>query len=43
MTSTATVLTPNDRFTIEVKPPGGATLTVRRSAPARLDAVMDLK
>ena len=43
MESGATLLGVNDQFTIEIKPPTGAVLTVQRIAPARLDAVMDLK
>ena len=38
-----TLLTPNDQFTIEVKPASGAVLTIQRVAPSRLDAIMDLK
>ena len=36
------VLTANDEFTIEVKPPQGAVLNIQRSLPAALDTVMDL-
>ena len=36
------VLTANDQFTIEVKPPQGAVLNIQRSLPAALDTVMDL-
>ncbi len=43
MTSSDTVLTTNDEFTVEVKPPSGATLIIERTLPARLDTVMDLK
>ncbi len=43
MQSTDTILTVNDQFTVEIKPSSGAVLTVQRIAPARLDAVMDLK
>ncbi len=43
MVSTDTVLTTNDEFTVEVKPPSGATLIIERTLPARLDTVMDLK
>ena len=32
-----------DQFTIDVKPESGAVLTIQRTAPGRLDAVMDLK
>ena len=40
--SSATVLTKNDEFTIEIKPPQGAVLNVQRRLPAQLDTVMDL-
>ena len=43
MTSTNTLLSTNDEFTVEVKPPAGATLIIERTLPARLDTVMDLK
>ena len=43
MTSSSTVLTTNDEFTVEVKPPTGATLIIERTLPARLDTVMDLR
>ena len=43
MTSSSTVLTTNDEFTVEVKPPTGAALIIERTLPARLDTVMDLK
>ena len=43
MTSSDTVLTTNDEFTVEVKPPRGAALIIERTLPARLDTVMDLK
>ncbi len=32
----------NTEFTIEVKPPKGATLTIERTTPAKIDKVMDL-
>jgi len=38
-----TLIGTNDQFTIEVKPESGAVLTVQRTAPSRLDTVMDLK
>jgi flagellin FlaB len=41
--SSSNVLTVNDRFTLEIKPPKGASLVIQRYAPARFDAVMDLK
>lgn len=37
-----TLLNENDQFTIEVKPGSGATLTIQRIVPSRLDAVMNL-
>jgi len=42
MYSTATVLTTNDEFTIEMKPPSGAVLNIQRSTPSQFDTVMDL-
>ena len=42
ITVASQVLTGNDRFTIEVKPPQGAVLNIQRSLPAALDTVMDL-
>ena len=41
--SSGTLLGVNDQFTLEVKPPSGAVLSVQRTLPARLDTVMDLK
>ncbi len=38
-----TLIGTNDQFTIEVKPESGAVLTVQRTAPSRLDTIMDLK
>ncbi len=38
-----TLIGTNDRFTIELKPESGAVLTIQRTAPPRLDTVMDLK
>ena len=43
MLSTDTILGTNDQFTIELKPESGAVLTVQRTAPSRLDTIMDLK
>jgi archaellin len=43
ITAAANILTTNDRFTFEVKPPKGAALVIQRYAPPRMDAVMDLK
>jgi flagellin FlaB len=43
MLSTDTILTTNDQFTIEMKPESGAVLTIQRTAPSRLDTIMDLK
>ncbi len=42
VTAIDTSLTANDKFTIEVKPPVGAVLTVERYLPPALDNVMDL-
>ena len=39
----ATALTENTNFTIELKPPHGATIVVTRRTPAELDPIMDLK
>ncbi len=39
----STLIGTNDQFTIEVKPESGAVLTIQRTAPSRLDTVMDLK
>ena len=33
----------NGTFTLEVKPPSGAVLTVERTTPAYLDTVMELR
>jgi len=43
MIASDTVITTNDQFTIEMKPESGAVLTIQRTAPSRLDTVMDLK
>ena len=43
MLSSDTILGTNDQFTIELKPESGAVLTVQRTAPSRLDTIMDLK
>ncbi len=43
ITTAGNILTTNDRFTFEVKPPKGASLVMQRYVPPRLDAVMDLK
>ncbi len=43
MLSTDTIIGTNDQFTIEVKPESGAVLTIQRTAPSRLDTIMDLK
>jgi len=37
-----TNLAANDKFTIEVKPPVGAVLSVERYLPPALDTIMDL-
>jgi flagellin FlaB len=41
--STDTIIGTNDQFTIEIKPESGAVLTIQRTAPSRLDTIMDLK
>ncbi len=43
MLSSDTVITTNDQFTVEMKPESGAVLTIQRTAPSRLDTIMDLK
>ena len=43
MTSSSTLLDKNDEFTVEMKPPQGASLIIERTLPSRLDTVMDLK
>jgi len=43
MLSSDTAITTNDQFTVEMKPESGAVLTVQRTAPSRLDTIMDLK
>lgn len=39
----ATLISTNDQFTFEMKPESGAVLTMQRTAPSRLDTIMDLK
>lgn len=43
MTTLATPLSANITFALEVKPPDGAVLTVPRTVPAKLDAVVNLQ
>jgi archaeal flagellin FlaB len=43
MLSSDTFVGTNDQFTVEMKPESGAVLTVQRTAPSRLDTIMDLK
>jgi len=43
LTSTTTIPSVNDRFTLEVKPETGATLNIERTLPGRLDIIMDLR
>ena len=43
ITSSGTLLTTNDEFTIELKPPKGAVLKLGREVPGSLEAVMDLQ
>ena len=42
MTSSSTVLATSDQFTIQVQPPNGAVLNIKRRLPSQLDTVMDL-
>jgi flagellin FlaB len=42
MTSSSTVLATGDQFTIQIQPPNGAVLNIRRDLPSQLDTVMDL-
>ena len=43
LTSSGTLLTPNDQFTIELQPGKGAVMTIRRTLPAALDTVINLR
>lgn len=43
LSTTGTLLTPNDIFTFEVKPPQGSIMTLQRTVPVRIDPIMDLK
>lgn len=43
LTSSGTLLTTSDRFSIEMNPPGGAVLTIERTLPAAFKNVLDLK
>ena len=43
LTSGGTLLTPNDKFTLEVKPDSGSVMTLQRTLPPRLDTIMDLR
>ncbi len=38
-----TFLTPNDKFTLEVKPDSGSVMTLQRTLPPRLDTIIDLR
>jgi flagellin FlaB len=42
-TKLTTPLTRNNKFSLEVKPPEGATLTIERMIPAAIDPVMNLR
>ena len=42
ITSDANILSANDEFTLEIKPPSGAVLNIRRVLPSQFDTVMDL-
>jgi len=43
LTSSGTLLTPNDQFTLEVQPESGSVLTIRRTLPGALDSVVNLR
>ena len=43
LTTGGTLLTPNDVFTLEVKPALGSIMTIERTVPVRIDPIMDLK
>lgn len=38
-----TILTTNDKFTLEIKPQVGSVVTIQRDVPVKLDLVMDLR
>ena len=40
--STANILRPSDEFTLEMNPPSGAVLNLKRDLPAQFDTVIDL-
>ena len=42
ISSDANILEANDEFTLEIKPPSGAVLNIRRDLPSQFDTVMDL-
>ena len=43
LTSSSTIPSVNDKFTLEVKPESGATLNIQRTLPGRLDSIIDLR
>jgi flagellin FlaB len=43
LTSLTTPLGPNTAFTLEIKPPTGAVLSINRTTPAAVEAVMELQ
>jgi len=43
LTTGGTVLTPNDKFTLEIKPDSGSVMTLQRTLPPRLDTILDLR
>ncbi len=43
LASGGTLLTPNDKFTLEVKPESGSVMTLQRTLPPRLDTIIDLR
>ncbi len=42
ISSDANILEANDEFTLEIKPPSGAVLNIKRRLPSQFDTVMDL-
>lgn len=43
LTTGGTLLTPNDLFSLEIKPSQGSIMTIQRTVPVRLDPIMDLQ
>ncbi|MCH7733635.1 MAG: hypothetical protein IH868_05060 [Chloroflexi bacterium] len=42
ISSLTDILGANDKFTLEIKPPSGAVINLKRTLPVQLDTVMDL-